>query len=197
MVLTELCHFNSGWAIYYHSDTTACTITDIVKLIFYLITTSVEALVPAGNQSIEALSKDILVKRLCPSRHLCCPDKFRLRGPNSLRVPSRDAATPPTHTAGTTVEFSGLCMVSHCRGAYQTIFPDEFTFLYKKESHFSPLYLCIHPLSAVHNFLFNISPPYLEAVSSIVNLRTRHAVVTSSPRDTASNIIIVSNYINN
>jgi hypothetical protein len=41
-----------------------------------------------------------------------------------------------------------------------------------------------HPLSAVRDCLFNIfsaSPPYLEGVSSIRNLRTRHGVVTRDP----------------
>jgi hypothetical protein len=40
------------------------------------------------------------------------------------------------------------------------------------------------PFSAVGDYLFNIRsyPPYLETVSSICNLRTRHAVVTRDPR---------------
>jgi hypothetical protein len=39
-----------------------------------------------------------------------------------------------------------------------------------------------HPLSAVRDCLFNIfAALYLEAVSSIRNLRTRHAVVTRDP----------------
>jgi hypothetical protein len=41
-----------------------------------------------------------------------------------------------------------------------------------------------HPLSAVRDYLFNIfavTPPYLESLSSIRNLRTRHAVVTRDP----------------
>jgi hypothetical protein len=42
-----------------------------------------------------------------------------------------------------------------------------------------------HPLSSVRDCLFNIfavTPPYLEGVSSIRNLRTRHAVVTRGPQ---------------
>jgi hypothetical protein len=40
-----------------------------------------------------------------------------------------------------------------------------------------------HPLSAVCDCLFNIfaCPPYLEAISSIRNLMTRHTVVTRDP----------------
>jgi hypothetical protein len=38
-----------------------------------------------------------------------------------------------------------------------------------------------HPLSSVRDCLFNIFPPYLEAVPSIRNLRTRHAVVSRDP----------------
>jgi hypothetical protein len=47
-----------------------------------------------------------------------------------------------------------------------------------------------HPLSAARDCLFNIfapTPPYLEAVSSIRNLRTRHAVVTG---DSACRILV-------
>jgi hypothetical protein len=46
-----------------------------------------------------------------------------------------------------------------------------------------------HPLSAVRDCLFQYirsNPPYLEAVPSIRNLRTRHAVVTRDPPNMGS-----------
>jgi hypothetical protein len=48
---------DTGHDIYYHRDTTAFTHADIVTLFFYVITTPVKTLVPAGNQYIEALHK--------------------------------------------------------------------------------------------------------------------------------------------
>jgi hypothetical protein len=51
-----------------------------------------------------------------------------------------------------------------------------------------------HPLSAVRHCLFNIwgYPPYLEAVSSIRNLRTHHAMVTKRPTQHGSDFAGVS-----
>jgi hypothetical protein len=73
---------NYTHGVYYHRDTAACTLADNVTSFVYIITTLVEKLVPVGNQGVEALRNETLV-RTCNQVGTAEISSFTNRCPNT------------------------------------------------------------------------------------------------------------------